>query len=257
MVGPDSRRLPRGRRYLGDRTTKGFPFRLRDFHPLWSDIPDRSARLAFVTSLPVWTPGRAIPSTPHPQSAHAWHGSGLGCSLFARRYWGSRNLFSFPQVLRCFTSLRSLPVLPRDVPISIGTGFPIRKSPDQSLLGGSPRLIAADRVLHRRLAPRHPPCTLSSLTTPLRRSSTCVSPASRPWPRLMALSATIDPIVKDPSSPAPQDLLGPASPVGAPRRARGRANKKPRVPRGEPLRNVTARHTKLWCMCIPIERGEV
>ena len=29
---------------------------------------------------------------------------------------------------------------------------------------GSPRLIAACRVLRRRLAPRHPPCTLSSLT---------------------------------------------------------------------------------------------
>ena len=29
---------------------------------------------------------------------------------------------------------------------------------------GSPRLIAACHVLHRLLAPRHPPCTLSSLT---------------------------------------------------------------------------------------------
>ena len=28
----------------------------------------------------------------------------------------------------------------------------------------SPRLIAAGRVLHRLSAPRHPPCTLSSLT---------------------------------------------------------------------------------------------
>src|SRR5581483_634490 len=43
-------------------------------------------------------------------------------------------------------------------------GFPIRKSPDQSLLGGSPELIAASHVLHRLLAPRHSPCALSSLT---------------------------------------------------------------------------------------------
>ena len=43
-------------------------------------------------------------------------------------------------------------------------GFPIRKSPDQSLLSGSPKLIAASHVLHRLLAPRHPPCALSSLT---------------------------------------------------------------------------------------------
>jgi hypothetical protein len=43
-------------------------------------------------------------------------------------------------------------------------GCPIRKSPDQSLLGGSPKLIAAYHVLHRWLAPRHSPCALSSLT---------------------------------------------------------------------------------------------
>ena len=44
-------------------------------------------------------------------------------------------------------------------------GYPIRTSPDQSLLGGSPKLIAASHVLHRLPAPRHSPCALSSLTT--------------------------------------------------------------------------------------------
>jgi hypothetical protein len=43
-------------------------------------------------------------------------------------------------------------------------GFPIRKSPDQSLFSGSPRLIAAYYVLHRLPLPRHPPYALSSLT---------------------------------------------------------------------------------------------
>ena len=43
-------------------------------------------------------------------------------------------------------------------------GFPIRKSPDQSLFSGSPRLIAAYHVLHRLPLPRHPPYALSSLT---------------------------------------------------------------------------------------------
>src|SRR5688572_27223902 len=42
--------------------------------------------------------------------------------------------------------------------------------PHSEILGskpvcGSPRLIAAYRVLHRRPAPRHPPYALSSLTT--------------------------------------------------------------------------------------------
>ena len=44
-------------------------------------------------------------------------------------------------------------------------GFPIRRSTDQSLLSGSPRLFAASHVLHRLLAPRHPPYALRSLTT--------------------------------------------------------------------------------------------
>src|ERR1700687_1280139 len=44
-------------------------------------------------------------------------------------------------------------------------GCPIRTSPDQSLLSGSPKLFAASHVLHRLLAPRHPPYALSSLTT--------------------------------------------------------------------------------------------
>jgi hypothetical protein len=43
-------------------------------------------------------------------------------------------------------------------------GCPIRKPSDQSLLSGSPKHIAASHVLHRLLAPRHPPCALSSLT---------------------------------------------------------------------------------------------
>jgi hypothetical protein len=47
-------------------------------------------------------------------------------------------------------------------------GFPIRKSPGQCLLGGSPELIAACHVLHRLLTPGHPPCALVRLTTTQR-----------------------------------------------------------------------------------------
>ena len=43
-------------------------------------------------------------------------------------------------------------------------GCPIRKSSAHSPLSGSPKLIAASHVLHRLLAPRHPPYALSSLT---------------------------------------------------------------------------------------------
>ena len=43
-------------------------------------------------------------------------------------------------------------------------GFPIRRSPDQSLFNDSPKLIAVYRVLHRLSLPRHPPYALNSLT---------------------------------------------------------------------------------------------
>ena len=43
-------------------------------------------------------------------------------------------------------------------------GFPIGRSPDQSLFSDSPELIAASHVLRRLPAPRHPPYALSNLT---------------------------------------------------------------------------------------------
>src|SRR5207245_9799775 len=51
-------------------------------------------------------------------------------------------------------------------------GFPIRTSPDQSLVSGSPTLFAATHVLLRLLSPRHPSCALSSLVISLPGSFT-------------------------------------------------------------------------------------
>ena len=39
---------------------------------------------------------------------HCRNNGGLGCSPVARRYWGNHYCFIFLQVLRCFSSLRSL-----------------------------------------------------------------------------------------------------------------------------------------------------
>ena len=97
---------------------------------------------------------------------------GLGYSDFARRYFRNHNCFLFLQVLRCFSSLGSpdwTMYSSRRVLAFARTGFPIRKSPDQSLLGGSPRLIAASHVLLRHLLPRHPPYALSSLTKKIEK----------------------------------------------------------------------------------------
>src|SRR6476659_6853852 len=43
--------------------------------------------------------------------------------------------------------------------------FLIRKSWDQRPFAGFPKLFAGYRVLRRLSMPRHPPCTLNSLTT--------------------------------------------------------------------------------------------
>ena len=57
-------------------------------------------------------------------------------------------------------------------------GFPHSDIPGSKTVCVSPRLIAAYHVLHRLLVPRHPPCTLSSLTG-FSKVLHCVYPASR------------------------------------------------------------------------------
>ena len=62
---------------------------------------------------------------------------GLGCSLFARRYWGNRFCFLFLRVLRCFSSPGCLRIpidSVYDVSVLPLTGFPIRISTCLSLL---------------------------------------------------------------------------------------------------------------------------
>jgi hypothetical protein len=58
------------------------------------------------------------------------------------------------------------PMTPSGCPVT--PGFPIRTSPDQCAFDHSPGLFAAYHVLHRLSMPRHPPCTLNSLTTLMR-----------------------------------------------------------------------------------------
>jgi hypothetical protein len=110
------------------------------------------------------------PTTPNIQHLQVWHMSGLGCSPFARRYSGNRFCFLFLRVLRCFSSPR-LPLSPMysviDTPELPEVGFPIQRSPGQSLFNGSPKLIAVNHVFHRHPAPRHPPSALNSLAIKL------------------------------------------------------------------------------------------
>jgi hypothetical protein len=93
--------------------------------------------------------------------------TGFGLFRFRSPLLTESILFLFLRLLRCFTSAglacSSLFDSGRDDPVLTGPGYPIRKSPDQSLFCSSPRLIAAYHVLHRLSAPRHPLCALSSL----------------------------------------------------------------------------------------------
>jgi hypothetical protein len=94
-------------------------------------------------------------------------GHGLGCSHFARRYFGNHSLFSLPQGTEMFhfpwLAPSSLCIQLEVTPLFAVLGFPIRTSPDQRSVDSSPELFAATHVLHRLLAPRHPPHALSSL----------------------------------------------------------------------------------------------
>ncbi len=135
--------------------------------------------IGFVTPWKVCCPSERAPQPRYSIASRLYHCNGLGSFRFARRYSGSRCCFLFLGVLRCFNSPGSLlwayfvqPRVTGHLPLP---GFPIRRSTDRSLVGGSPWLIAATHVLHRHLAPRHPPLALCSLESSRCSCSLCSS----------------------------------------------------------------------------------
>ena len=110
-------------------------FHLRGFHPLWPPIPERSIKWQVCNSSAL-RPNR--PYNPNQQAG--WFGLfRVRSPLLAE----SLTCFLFLQVLRWFTSLRSLPwpmYSARDNPRLIGLGCPIRESTGQSLFAALRRL---------------------------------------------------------------------------------------------------------------------
>ena len=93
---------------------------------------------------------------------------GLGSSYFARHYSRNRFFFLFLQVLRCFSSLRSL-LIRYFTYVWIISFFLLIEFPHSDIYGSMdicslPQLFAAYHVLLRLLVPRHSPYALSSLT---------------------------------------------------------------------------------------------
>jgi hypothetical protein len=110
----------------------------------------------------------AGPTTPTRQAGPVW--------AFPRSLATTSGMISFPLGTKMFQFPRfpspGLCVQPGDDARDLrpGDGFPHSDIPGSQPAHGSPRLIAVFRVLHRHLAPRHPPYALSSLTHVMRRN---------------------------------------------------------------------------------------
>ena len=145
-------------------------FHLRGCHALWPAFPDRSTNTflsLFLTSQLSVLHGRLAdycgPATP----GSPFESPGLGYSEFARHYYRNHGCFLFLRVLRWFTS-PGLLVHPMYSSArnwcSHQLGFPIRTSPDHSLLATSrslSQLIASFIAYLRQGIHTH---ALSSLT---------------------------------------------------------------------------------------------
>jgi hypothetical protein len=158
MVLVDSRGISRVPRYSGT-CREPVVCRLPGCHRLWPIVPDRSTSRLVAHSLAL------KPDRPYNPTVQArWFGL-----VRVRSPLLAESLFCclFLWVLRWFTS----PRCPRTA-YGFGGGsfgmnrreFPHSEIPGSKLVCSSPGLIAAYRVLHRLLAPRHSPYALSSLT---------------------------------------------------------------------------------------------
>ena len=133
-------------------------FRLRGYHPLWPTFPDRFTNNLLGNFVEHY---QLLLKVSRHLVHNAWQLSriqGLGCSPFARHYWGNLGWFLFLRVLRCFTSPRSLNTpMNSAYHTSYTGGFPHSEISGSKCVCHSPKLIAAYHVLHRFLVPRHPP----------------------------------------------------------------------------------------------------
>ena len=128
-------------------------FPLRDCHTLWFRFPAASRSVRF---------GNSTYAVLQPPCVNTWVwafpislAATFGISVI---YFPSgTEMVHFPELAH--TSLCIQPAVAGVHP----AGFPHSEIPGSKPACGSPRLIAACHVLHRLLAPRHPPYALSSL----------------------------------------------------------------------------------------------
>jgi hypothetical protein len=148
-----------------EQTRASCTFRLRGSHPVSPWSPPRSAK----RRLPRAGSGDpARPShNPVPATAPALTPRRFGLFPVRSPLLRESRLISLPRGTKMFQ-------FPRFPPHSYGfrvgcigmtlCALPHSDIPGSAPAGGSPRLIAAYHVLHRLLAPRHPPCALTCAT---------------------------------------------------------------------------------------------
>ena len=123
--------------------------RLRGFHPLWRDFPDPSAGI------------KGHVRRPNPE-AHALR---FGLLRF-RSPLLPESFFIFPSSGYLDVSVHRVPFPKLWICLRMtevcSAGFPHSEIRGSMPICGPPRLIAAYRVFHRLLVPRHPPCALNA-----------------------------------------------------------------------------------------------
>ena len=149
-------------------------FRLRDCHPLWCGFPAARLTHDFVTSRPAGRRIKAGPTTPCVRQRLPSITPRFGLFPLRSPLLRESRFLSFLGLLRCFSSpaYRLPPYVFRLEHARITTRrFPHSEIPGSKVGQHLPGLIAAAHVLHRLLAPRHPPCALILLI----EKNTCVA----------------------------------------------------------------------------------
>ena len=165
---PASHRVTRAPWYSGTSSSEPAAIRIRGCHPLWPALPDRSARLLVCNSPTRPYPCQMMAFNPPPPTHTGLAETGFGLFPFrSPLLWESR-LLSLPAGTEMFHfpawASRGLWIQLRERR-QTSPGFPHSGIPGSRPACGSPRLIAACYALHRLLMPRHPPYTLSNLTS--------------------------------------------------------------------------------------------
>ena len=170
MVPVDSRRVSRAPRYSGTcvRVRSAFAYMAITFFGRLFQVVRLAAGLItlwFYTDTRPTTPNSPLDS--QTSDLKFQRKAGFGLVRVRSPLLAESLLFSIP----VGTELVHFPTLSSTAYVFSGgsfgisqRGFPHSDIPGSKLICSSPGLIAAYRVLHRLLAPRHSPYTLSSLT---------------------------------------------------------------------------------------------